>query len=123
MELDRSPENSVRTLETIRQTIQNNTNQIILIESVQGRRILASNSILDYDNTKSDITFVVVVRQGYSLMENAESSLWVIFTFHVVNFTFSTLSNFNGLFQLLFRIKLKQSVRLKGLNLVFYQHR
>lgn len=75
MELNVPPREAVRTVETTRREIQNATNKIVIIESIQARRIL-QNGQLSYDERYSDVTFVVSdPNNGYNLVLNTELNL------------------------------------------------
>ncbi|KAJ8318063.1 hypothetical protein KUTeg_003154 [Tegillarca granosa] len=50
--------------------MRNATNKIVLIESVKAGRLLAADKILGYDETRTDVQFVVADQlQGYILLE------------------------------------------------------
>lgn len=67
---NQNPSQALNNLETIRRSLQNATNKIVLIESVTAGRILAADKILGYDETRTDVTFVIADQlQGYVLLE------------------------------------------------------
>ena len=75
MEVNVPPRDAVRDIETTRREIQIATGKIVIIESIQARRILQSGQ-LSYDERYSDVTFVVSdPNNGYNLVLNTELNL------------------------------------------------
>ena len=59
----------VPDIENLRQILQNAIGQIVIIETVQ-RRLVLTDTVLDYDPTGTDVVFVVADTRSFQLYEN-----------------------------------------------------